>query len=57
LLEYTPPEHVESQMEWLLTLYKEMGGEYPVDNGRVARALTLDCTLAAAVTAFAQLLG
>ncbi|MGH3821425.1 MAG: Fic family protein [Pseudonocardiaceae bacterium] len=30
LLEYTPPEHVESQMERLLTLYEETGGEHPV---------------------------
>lgn len=30
LLEYTPPEHVESQMERLLKLYEETDGEHPV---------------------------
>jgi Fic family protein len=30
LLEYTPPEHVQSQMERLLELYKETGDEHPV---------------------------
>ncbi|MGH3550459.1 MAG: Fic family protein [Pseudonocardiaceae bacterium] len=30
LLEYTPPEHVQSQMERLLELYKETADEHPV---------------------------
>jgi Fic family protein len=30
LLEYTPPEHVQSQMERLLTLYHETEDEHPV---------------------------
>lgn len=30
LLEYTPPEHVQSQMEQLLTLYVDTAGEHPV---------------------------
>ncbi|MGH3906808.1 MAG: Fic family protein [Pseudonocardiaceae bacterium] len=30
LLEYTPPEHVQSQMERLLELYEETAGEHPV---------------------------
>ena len=30
LLEYTPPEHVQPQMERLLELYQETAGEHPV---------------------------
>ncbi|MGH3765084.1 MAG: Fic family protein [Pseudonocardiaceae bacterium] len=30
LLEYTPPEHVQSQMDQLLTLYHKTDGEHPV---------------------------